>query len=1411
MKLKRYLLPVAALMAMSAGVNAQQPYGGCWHPEDIKDWSPETDPNAKFNRARVPLAERFREPELMKATATQWYEGQITNATILFNTCSACPSQGANNFLGYQPTYWQYMDKLVYWAGSASEGIIIPPPAPSIDAAHQAGVKVLGQLFFPPGAYGGKSEWVEEMLSHDENGVYPYARKLYEIAKYMGFDGWFINQETYLSSSAGDRFVDFIKDFNRVADENGDTWFEMQWYDANTAPKINVLKSHKNTSQFLEYGSVGSGLAYADQIGCTREETFSKLYGGIECVHSGLTGYARSLSSAFEDDRHVGSVALFCPEEHAWKDQVKDLLGTNETGDEAYYAIRRTFENEEDVWVNEKGDPSVKAESYGWRGISSHILERSTITSMPFVSNMCVGVGKYRFVDGEKQGTQDWYHSGVQSILPTWRFWIENRGDISATIDWDDAYNHGSSFKFAGTLSGEALVRLYKTMIPVTNGGIVRVVFKGGVAPELKLSTTSSVNPDVTLQAKTSEKNGWTVADYDLASLNGKTIYMIGLNLKGSGKLDMNLGQLAVLPAGYAPAATEIKNFKVDANLGEEKGDMRLTWDFDWSDDFDHFDIYTKDMSGTRTLAGQTRDEAFYLRINRNGVDSKIDVEVVPVMKDMVQGAAVTESADYPQATAPVISFKLSKSYLKIGETATITGFGTGAPTAWAWTLPEGLELVSGALTDKAITVKAVAEGRQKVTLAATNAVGTSEVTRELIDVYTEENCPKNEWPSNNEINVIKGKTVVDFNTSTNSTEVPSKLIDGNRSPMITSSKWCVTTPGPNWAIFDLEGVYRIYGFGIWDCKAGPENAENFGAYTIELSLDGENWTTVVDEEGRAGDNIKYDYIAPARGRYVRLSPNNTGVLRIWEFEVYGVDEGGISATVDTPELSLMSGDNANITVTYDLNGFDREEGFKCEATVSKEIVEICEITEDANACTFTVPVTALDAMGEADIVITVRNGGIYAENKVHVIVDSDSYPNLVEGLTAEMRHYKEDYSPMADFDKYTTDKLTDGDLTTDVCLDIETFSTHTDDFHIIFEAAKRWNVSKVNVYIPNDNKGENDNGVNGCVNKNISIAVGNDLNALKVVKTFSDLGEVSKLSYILPEAADCKYVVVICDLNAFFYPAMAEVEVFGESDDTDRKIVSEPVAITNWRDDVIAESKPSAQSTTATLDEQGWVLYSADVQAAGALAGADRTLVSAKGTKFEFAPYDGPNAQVLKGRYEDCTLNFAVPSYCEEVQLLVISANGQSKIDVRVMYDDETGTNRSSFSVPDWCGSASEAAKTGIGRMIIARASIYATDQIESNRVQVFEYSVPADINRKVKGVFVESQEQGRYPTVLAVSRTGFATSQSGIEDITDNANGAEIEAVYNLQGIRVANHTAPGIYIVRYTDGTTGKVVVK
>ena len=50
-----------------------------------------------------------------------------------------------------------------------------------------------------------------------------------------------------------------------------------------------------------------------------------------------------------------------------------------------------------------------------------------------------------------------------------------------------------------------------------------------------------------------------------------------------------------------------------------------------------------------------------------------------------------------------------------------------------------------------------------------------------------------------------------------------------------------------------------------------------------------------------------------------------------------------------------------------------------------------------------------------------------------------------------------------------------------------------------------------------------------------------------------------------------------------------------------------------------------------------------------------------------------------------------------------------------------------------------------------------------------------------------------------------------SAIEDIIENEGERVIEAIYNLQGLRVANTAIPGIYIVRYDDGTTKKIIIK
>lgn len=163
-----------------------------------------------------------------------------------------------------------------------------------------------------------------------------------------------------------------------------------------------------------------------------------------------------------------------------------------------------------------------------------------------------------------------------------------------------------------------------------------------------------------------------------------------------------------------------------------------MTWDFDWNDDFDHFDVYITTASG-RKLIGQTRDEAFYIpALTREGSEDAVKVEVVPVTKDMVQQTPVSKSAEYPKPGAPIVSLKLSKSCVKVGETVTITANGTGSPTAWKWIIPETLQLVEGNLTDNVITVKALAEGTQKVTVESTNSLGTSSTGFDAIDVVSE-------------------------------------------------------------------------------------------------------------------------------------------------------------------------------------------------------------------------------------------------------------------------------------------------------------------------------------------------------------------------------------------------------------------------------------------------------------------------------------------------------------------------------------------------------------------------------------------------------------------------------------------------------------------------------------------------
>lgn len=167
-----------------------QPLGDGYSVQDILDWSPEKDSDARYNRSTIPLQQRYQGPVVNPNAST---EAKIMNCALTYADTNNAPSQGSDSVNGYIFSYWQYIDSYVYW-GSVDEGIFAIPTPDVVDAAHKNGVPVVATVFFPWGQY--NREMIRAFCQQDENGNFPVADKMLEMAEFYGFDGYFINQES---------------------------------------------------------------------------------------------------------------------------------------------------------------------------------------------------------------------------------------------------------------------------------------------------------------------------------------------------------------------------------------------------------------------------------------------------------------------------------------------------------------------------------------------------------------------------------------------------------------------------------------------------------------------------------------------------------------------------------------------------------------------------------------------------------------------------------------------------------------------------------------------------------------------------------------------------------------------------------------------------------------------------------------------------------------------------------------------------------------------------------------------------------------------------------------------------------------------------------------------------------------
>jgi predicted alpha-1,2-mannosidase len=120
-----------------------------------------------------------------------------------------------------------------------------------------------------------------------------------------------------------------------------------------------------------------------------------------------------------------------------------------------------------------------------------------------------------------------------------------------------------------------------------------------------------------------------------------------------------------------------------------------------------------------------------------------------------------------------------------------------------------------------------------------------------------------------------------------NANEAAAKAFDGS-----LTGKWCSLATGTKFLQVDLGSAQNVSSFVLKHAGLGGESTGlNTGAYTIQTSLDGTAWTTVVDVSAVRASR-SYHPITQRQARYVRLNittPANNGntAARIYEFEVY--------------------------------------------------------------------------------------------------------------------------------------------------------------------------------------------------------------------------------------------------------------------------------------------------------------------------------------------------------------------------------------------------------------------------------------------------------------------------------------------------------------------------------------------
>ncbi|MBC7605616.1 MAG: T9SS type A sorting domain-containing protein [Burkholderiales bacterium] len=526
--------------------------------DQLKQWTSNGATASTNLIATIPLAPRFTN------TATQFNPALTNNMKIAYLP------DGMNNFgnyFGEQPqfnlynfTHWAYLDKLVWFGGTASQTIQLPS-SPWTNAAHKNGVKVFGNVFFAPTAFGGATATLTSFLEQDLNGNFVAIPKMIAIMQYYNFDGWFINQETATNSTTAALMYAFVRDLTSQAEAIGK---EVMWYDAmilngnvgwqnrlNTnnsvflqrdedANTVNGFEQKVSSSIFINFfwsSAVfpNASRTRANAIGRSSFEVFT----GADIWPGRNQGNFETNGNTFMTNLHENAVTpytslgLFAP-----NCVYNNSVYTNFNNDPADYA---TFYDAENRLFSGDDNNPASVDATGFKGLCNWIPEATVINDYFFSTNFCTGHGLKKFANGLEVSNSPWHDMNQQAMLPTWQWGFESTGSLNAAWDFDVAYEGGNSLKVSGNLTaGNAVdLMLYKTSIYLSSNGSIyppqfELLLKTNVAlpaAGMKLLVVFSDEPTQKYEfplTAASASNGWQRYFGNLAGFQTREVSKLG-------------------------------------------------------------------------------------------------------------------------------------------------------------------------------------------------------------------------------------------------------------------------------------------------------------------------------------------------------------------------------------------------------------------------------------------------------------------------------------------------------------------------------------------------------------------------------------------------------------------------------------------------------------------------------------------------------------------------------------------------------------------------------------------------------------------------------------------------------------------------------------------------------------------